>query len=51
MMGALCLVALCWFFAHGTAATFWLIALIAIAVAGVPIGLTALRLLRYDDDD
>jgi hypothetical protein len=51
MMGALCLIAVCWFFAHGTAATFWLVALITIGFAGVPLGLLALRILRYDDTD
>jgi hypothetical protein len=51
MVGALCLVAVGWFFAHGAAATFWLVALVTIAFAGVPLGLLALRLLRYDDND
>jgi hypothetical protein len=40
-----------WLFAHGTAAAAWLIALLVVALGGVPIGLVALRLFGYEDSD
>jgi hypothetical protein len=51
MLLVVCLTAVGWLFAHGTAATFWLVALIAVGFGGVPIGLLVLRLFGYDDAD
>jgi hypothetical protein len=51
MLLVVCLVATGWLFAHGSAATAWLIALIVIVIGGVPIGLVLLRLFGYEDAD
>jgi hypothetical protein len=51
MLLAVCLASVGWLFAHGTAATFWLVVLVAVGFAGVPIGLLTLRLFGYDDVD
>jgi hypothetical protein len=48
---AVCLTATGWLFAHGTAAVAWLIALLVLVFAGVPIALVALRLFGYEDSD
>ncbi len=50
-MGVLCGVALGWLFSNGTAAVIWLIALIVVALAGVPIALVVLRLFGFEDPD
>jgi hypothetical protein len=47
----LCLTSIGWFFASGTAAAAWLIALLAIAFVGAPITLLALRLMGFEDRD
>jgi hypothetical protein len=51
MVLVVCVVATGWLFAHGTAAAAWLVALVVVAFAGVPLALTALRLLGYEDED
>jgi hypothetical protein len=51
MVLLLCAAAAGWAVAHGTAATAWLIGLLVVAFGGVPIGLVALRLFGYDDQD
>ena len=51
MLLVICLVATGWLFAHGTAAAVWLVALIGVALAGVPLALVVLRLFGYEDPD
>jgi hypothetical protein len=46
-----CVVAVGWLFSHGTAAVAWLIALIAVALGGVPTALVVMRALGYEDPD
>jgi hypothetical protein len=48
---AVCIAAIGWLFSHGTAAAAWLVVLIVVAFAGVPIALVALRLFGYQDAD
>jgi hypothetical protein len=51
MVLVLCLVATGWVFARGAAAEAWLVAVIAVAVAGIPVMLILLRLFGYEDGD
>jgi hypothetical protein len=51
LLGLICLAALGWAFAHGTAATIWLLIVIGLAVAGLPVMLIALRITGYTDAD
>ena len=51
MMLLVCCAATGWLFAHGSAAAAWLIALLVLAIGGVPIGLVTLRLFGYEDPD
>jgi len=51
MLLAMCLAATGWLFAHGAAATVWLIILLVVVVAGAPTALIALKLFGYEDPD
>jgi hypothetical protein len=48
---ALCIPTTGWLFSHGTAATAWLVVVVAAAVVGVPVALIVMRLFGYEDGD